>query len=59
MQPRILYLAVLLFRIEREGKNSSDKQKLKEYSNTRPILKEKKKLLNREAGNLEKREAQH
>lgn len=41
MQPRILYLAVLPFRIEGERENSSDKQKLKEYSNTRPILKKK------------------
>ena len=45
MQPRILYLAMLPFRIEGEVKNFREKQKLKEYSNTRPILKKKKKKL--------------
>ena len=40
MQPRILYPAGLSFRIEGEIKNFSDKQKLKEYSNTKPILKQ-------------------
>ena len=39
-QPRILYLAGLSFKIEGEIKNFSNKQKLKEYSNTKPILKE-------------------
>ena len=33
---RILYPARLSFRIEGEIKNFSDKQKLKEYSNTKP-----------------------
>ena len=40
LQPRILYPARLSLRIEGEIKNFSDKQKLKEYSNTKPILKE-------------------
>ena len=40
LQPRIFYPARLLFRIEIEIKNFSDKQKLKEYSNTKPSLKE-------------------
>ena len=40
VQPRILYPARLSFRIEGETKNFSDKQKLKEYSNIKPILKE-------------------
>ena len=40
LQPRILYPARLPFRIEGEKKNFSDKQKLDEYSNTKPILKE-------------------
>ena len=40
LQPRILYPARLSFRIEVEIKNFSDKQKLKGYSNTKPILKE-------------------
>ena len=40
LQPRTLYLARLSFRIEGEKKNFSDKQKLKKYSNIKPILKE-------------------
>ena len=40
LQPRILYPARLSFRIEGEIKNFSDKQKLKEFSNTKPTLKE-------------------
>ena len=39
-QPRTLYPARLSFRIGGEIKNFSDKQKLKEYSNTKFILKE-------------------
>ena len=40
MWPRIHYPARLSFKIGGEIKNFSDKQKLKEYSNTKPILKE-------------------
>ena len=40
LQPMILYPARLPFRIEREMKSFSDKQKLKEYSSTKSILKE-------------------
>ena len=40
LQPRIRYPERLSFRIEGEIKNFSDKQKLKELSNTEPILKE-------------------
>ena len=40
LQTSILYPARLSFRIEDETKNFSGKQKLKEYSNTKPILKE-------------------
>ena len=40
LQPRILYPARISFKIEGEIKNFSNKQKLKEYSNTKPILKE-------------------
>ena len=40
LQPRILYPARISFKIEGEIKNFSIKQKLKEYSNTKPILKE-------------------
>uniref|UniRef100_A0A8D0MJY9 L1 transposable element dsRBD-like domain-containing protein n=1 Tax=Sus scrofa TaxID=9823 RepID=A0A8D0MJY9_PIG len=40
LQPRILYPARISFKIEGEIKNFSNKQKLKEYSNMKPILKE-------------------
>jgi len=40
MQPRILYPARMSFKIEREIKIFSNKQKLKEYNNTKPRLKE-------------------
>ena len=40
LQPRMLYPARLSFRMGGEIKNFSDKQKLKEYSNTKAILKE-------------------
>ena len=40
MQPRILYTARISCKIEEEMKNFSNKQKLKEYNNTKPILEE-------------------
>ena len=40
LKPRILYPAKLLFTIEGDIKNFSDKQKLKEYSSTKATLKE-------------------
>lgn len=40
LQPRILYLTKLSLRIKGEIKNFSDMKKLKEYTNTNPILKE-------------------
>ena len=40
LQPTILYPARISFKIEGEIKNFSNKQKLKEYSTTKPILKE-------------------
>ena len=40
MQPRILYPARLLFRIEREIKSFQDRQKLKEYVTMKPALQE-------------------
>ena len=40
LQPRILYPARISFKIEGEIKNFSNKQKLKEYSNMKPIIKE-------------------
>ena len=52
LQPRILYPARLSFRIEGEINNFSDKQKLKEDSNTKSILKEilRSSLNRKEAG---------
>lgn len=40
LQPRIFYPARIPFKIEEEIKNFSNKQKLKEYSNAKIILKE-------------------
>ena len=40
LQPRILYPARISFKMQGEIKNSSNKQKLKEYSTTKPFLKE-------------------
>ena len=40
LQPRILYLARLSFRIEGEIKSFQDRQKLKEYVTTKPALQE-------------------
>ena len=40
LEPRILYPARIPFEMEGEIKNFSNQQKLKEYSNTKPILKE-------------------
>ncbi len=40
MQPRILYPARLSLRIEGEIKSFTDKKKLQEFSNTKPMLKE-------------------
>ena len=40
LQPRILYSARISFKIKGEIKNFSNKQKLRECSNTKPILKE-------------------
>ena len=38
LQPRLLYAAKLSFRFEGEIKTFSDKQKLREFSNTKPVL---------------------
>ena len=40
MQPRIIYPARLSFRIERETKSFQEKEKLKEFLNTKPALQE-------------------
>ena len=38
LQPKILYATSLSFKIEGEIKNFSEKQKLKEFINTKPTL---------------------
>jgi len=38
LQPRLLYPARLSFRFEGEIKTFTDKQKLREFSNTKPDL---------------------
>ena len=38
LQPKLLYLAKISFKIVREIKSFSDKQKLREFSNTKPAL---------------------
>ena len=38
LQPRLLYPAMILFRYEREFKSFTDKQKLREFSTTKPAL---------------------
>ena len=38
LQPRLLYPARISFKYEREIKSFTDKQKLREFSNTKPAL---------------------
>ena len=38
LQPSLLYLARLSFKLDREIKSFSDKQKLREFSTTKPAL---------------------
>ena len=38
LQPRLLYMARISFKIDGEIKSFSDKQKLREFSNTKPDL---------------------
>ena len=40
LQPRLVYPAKLSFRIKRQIKNSPDKEKLKEFIITKPVLQE-------------------
>ena len=40
LQPRLLYLARISFKIDGEIKSFSDKQKLREFSTTKPALKQ-------------------
>ena len=45
LQPRLLYLARISFRFEGKIKTFTDKQKLKEFSNTKPALQQMLKEL--------------
>ena len=45
LQPRLLYLARISFRFDREIKRSTDKQKLSEFSTTKPALQQMLKEL--------------
>ena len=38
LQPRLIYLARIIFRFDREIKTFTDKQKLREFSTTKPAL---------------------
>ena len=40
LQPRLLYPARISFKYEEEIKNFTDKQKLREFSTTKPTLKQ-------------------
>ena len=40
LQPRLLYLARISFKTDEEIKSSPDKQKLREFSTTKPVLKQ-------------------
>ena len=45
LQPRLLYPARLSYRLDREIKNFTDKQKLREFSTTKPALQQMLKEL--------------
>ena len=45
LQPRLLYLARISFKFDREIKNFTDKQKLREFSTTKPTLQQMLKEL--------------
>ena len=45
LQPRLLYPARISFKIDGEIKSFSDKQKLREFSTTKPALQQKLKRL--------------
>ena len=45
IQPRLLYLARISFKIDGEIKSFSDKQKLREFSTTKPAFQQKVKGL--------------
>ena len=45
LQPRLLYLARISFRFDKKIKNFTDKQKLREFSTTKPVLQQMLKEL--------------
>ena len=45
LQPRLLYAARMSFRLDVEIKTSTDKQKLREFSTTKPALQQRLKQL--------------
>ena len=45
LQPSLLYLARISFKLDREIKSFSDKQKLREFSTTKPVLQQMLKEL--------------
>ena len=45
LQPRLLYLASISFRFNGEIKSFTDKQKLREFSTTKPVLQQMLKEL--------------
>ena len=45
LQPRLLYLARISLRFHREIKSFTDKQKLREFSTTKPVLQQMQKEL--------------
>ena len=45
LKPNLLYTARISFRFDREVKNFTDKQKLKEFSTTKPALQQMLKEL--------------
>ena len=47
LQPRILYTARLSFRFNRKMKSFTDKQKLREFTTTKPSLKQTQRNISR------------
>ena len=48
LQPRLLYPTRISFRFDRESKTFTDKQKLREFSTTKPALQQMLKELSRQ-----------
>ena len=58
LQPRLLYLARISFRIDGEIKSFSDKQKLREFSTTKPALQQMLKGLTQSRNIREEKDLQ-